>query len=63
MDGATGAGVATFSISATWDPSVKEGRLANGNGSFATMPMLAPSKCAKPTTMFLAQCSWTSRNS
>ena len=37
MDGATGAGVATFSISATWDPSVKEGRLANGNGSFATM--------------------------
>jgi osmotically inducible protein OsmC len=30
-------GVATFSISATWDPSVKEGRLANGDGSFATM--------------------------
>ncbi|HVO51731.1 MAG TPA: OsmC family protein [Thermoanaerobaculia bacterium] len=30
-------GVATFSISATWDPSVKEGRLANGDGSFSTM--------------------------
>lgn len=36
MDGATGARVATFSIAATWDPTVKEGRLANGDGSFAT---------------------------
>jgi organic hydroperoxide reductase OsmC/OhrA len=29
-------GVATFSISASWDPSAKAGRLANGDGSFAT---------------------------
>jgi organic hydroperoxide reductase OsmC/OhrA len=35
MDDAPGARVATFSISATWNPSVKEGRLANGDGSFA----------------------------
>lgn len=27
--------VSTFSVSATWDPAAKEGRLANGDGSFA----------------------------
>lgn len=29
-------GVTTFAISASWDPSAKEGRLANADGSFAT---------------------------
>ncbi len=29
-------GVSTFSISTSWDPSTKEGRLVNGDGSFAT---------------------------
>ncbi len=29
-------GVSTFSITATWDPASKEGRLANADGSFAT---------------------------
>jgi organic hydroperoxide reductase OsmC/OhrA len=37
------AGVATFSISATWNPSAKEGRLANADGSFATAHAGAPS--------------------
>ncbi|HEY3348942.1 MAG TPA: OsmC family protein [Thermoanaerobaculia bacterium] len=30
-------GVTTFSISASWDSSAKEGRLANADGSFATV--------------------------
>jgi len=33
MEGAT-AGVATFSIYASWDPAAKKGRLANADGSF-----------------------------
>jgi osmotically inducible protein OsmC len=32
-----GTGVAKFSISASWDPSAKEGRLANADGSFAAV--------------------------
>jgi osmotically inducible protein OsmC len=37
MEASPAAGVATFSISASWDPAAKEGRLANGEGSFAAV--------------------------
>lgn len=46
----TGAAVATFSISASWDPAAKEGRLANADGSFASVHTGAPALDGKGGT-------------
>jgi organic hydroperoxide reductase OsmC/OhrA len=46
-----GEGAATtFSISASWDPVAKEGRLANGDGSFAAVHTGAPALDGKGGT-------------
>lgn len=43
-------GVTTFSISASWDSSAKEGRLANADGSFAAVHTGAPALDGKGGT-------------
>jgi osmotically inducible protein OsmC len=43
-------GVTTFAISVSWDPSVKEGRLANADGSFALVHTGAPALDGKGGT-------------
>jgi organic hydroperoxide reductase OsmC/OhrA len=50
MEGATGEGVATFSISASWDPPAREGRLLNADGSFAIAHTGAPALDGKGGT-------------
>jgi organic hydroperoxide reductase OsmC/OhrA len=45
-----GEGGTTFSISATWDPAAREGRLANADGSFAIVHTGAPALDGKGGT-------------